>query len=261
MTGAAQPDFRAFVIELQGDEGRAWVASLPEVLGQLAASWALELGPELPGGLLSCVVSATTAAGEPVVVKLPSPWDRGVDERECLRRWAGIGAPALLRVDDASGAFLLERIVPGTTVVDAAAADAASLLQQLQIARFDGLRDLVETVGARLDRAAAGATASEAKLSWARAAVSRLAIDAPPPVLVHGDFDERNLLRCARRGLCAIDPLPAAGDGLYDAAYWVHATGRPGRRARFEAMAAALGLTSGGRARLRDWCGVIGVHR
>ena len=74
------------------------------------------------------------------------------------------------------------------------------------------------------------------------------------------DFDERNILHCDRRGVCAIDPLVAAGDALYDAAYWIHATGRPGRRARFNALSDALTLDRGSRARLRDWCGVIAVH-
>ena len=76
-------------------------------------------------------------------------------------------------------------------------------------------------------------------------------------MIVHGDFDERNLLTCRRRGLCTIDPLPCAGDGTYDAAYWVHANRRPGRRARFDRIAAAMGLDRG---RLRDWCAVIAVH-
>ena len=79
----------------------------------------------------------------------------------------------------------------------------------------------------------------------------------PPPVIVHGDFDERNLLLCSRRGLCAIDPLPCSGDGAYDAAYWVHANRRPGRRARFDGIVGAGGYDP---SRLRDWCGVIGVH-
>ena len=74
---------------------------------------------------------------------------------------------------------------------------------------------------------------------------------------MHGDFDERNLLVCDRRGLCAIDPLPFAGEGAYDAAYWIHANRRPGRRARFEAMAAAIDAD---RRRLRDWCGIVAVH-
>jgi streptomycin 6-kinase len=76
-------------------------------------------------------------------------------------------------------------------------------------------------------------------------------------VLVHGDLDERNLLTCERRALVAIDPLPCVGDPSYDAAYWVHANRRPGRRARLEALLGASGLP---RERVRDWAGVIGVH-
>jgi streptomycin 6-kinase len=76
-------------------------------------------------------------------------------------------------------------------------------------------------------------------------------------MLVHGDFDDRNLLVCARRGLCAIDPLPCAGDPAYDAGYWVHANRRPGRRARLDAIVAATGLD---RERVRDWAAVVGVH-
>jgi streptomycin 6-kinase len=73
---------------------------------------------------------------------------------------------------------------------------------------------------------------------------------------VHGDFDERNLLVCERRGLCAVDPLPCTGDPAYDAAYWVHGNRLPGRRARLDALF-ELGFDQ---ARVRDWAAVVGVH-
>ncbi len=78
-------------------------------------------------------------------------------------------------------------------------------------------------------------------------------------MVVHGDFDGRSLLRCDRRGICAVGPRAAAGDPLYDAATWIHDAGRPGRRARFDALATALSLADPGRARLRDWCGIVAV--
>jgi streptomycin 6-kinase len=65
------------------------------------------------------------------------------------------------------------------------------------------------------------------------------------------------VVRCNRRVLCAIDPIPCAGDPAYDAATWVHAGGRPGRRARFDELSHATGLDA---ERLRDWCGVVAVH-
>ena len=132
-----------------------------------------------------------------------------------------------------------------------------ALLRQLQRPADARLRPLVDVARRRLDRAEREGRAAGARLAWARAAVERLAEDEPAAVIVHGDFDERNLLTCRRRGLCAIDPLPCAGDGTYDAAYWVHANRRPGRRARFDRIAAAMGLDRG---RLRDWCAVIAVH-
>ena len=115
-------------------------------------------------------------------------------------------------------------------------------------------------VARRIANAEADGRSSPKRLGWARDALARLEEKPPPAVLVHGDFDERNILRCARRGICAIDPLVAAGDPLYDAAYWIHGTGRPGHRARFNALSDALDLDRDERARLRDWCGVIAVH-
>lgn len=261
MTGrgeVVQP-FWMSVMRLADGDARAWLEELPALVAELADRWRLELGPELPGGLLASVRAARRADGTDAVLKLAGPWDRTADEIGCLRAWAGGPAPALLEADEPRGAILLERILPGTAAVDADAEQVAALLLRIQIG-FPGpapLRPLVETARRRLDRAEHEGRAAGAGLAWARAAVERLAEDEPPPTLVHGDFDDRNLLSCARRGLCAIDPLPCSGDGTYDAAYWVHANHRPGRRARFDAIAAAMDLDQG---RLRDWCGVIATH-
>ena len=69
-------------------------------------------------------------------------------------------------------------------------------------------------------------------------------------VIVHGDFDERNLLPARARGLCAIDPLPCAGDGTYDAAYWVHANRRPRQARAVRRHAPRSGPRAGPAARL-----------
>lgn len=253
----AEPAFRPSVTRRAGAEARTWLAELPALEAELAARWRLELGPALPGDSLCSVRAVRRADGTEAVLKLTRRRDRTVDETACLRRWAGGPAPELLESDEERGALLLERIAPGTAAVDADAESVAALLGQLHLPAFAGLPPLGETVRRRVDRAERESRASGARLAWARTALARLEEGAPQPVTVHGDFDEHNLLRCARRGLCAIDPLPCAGDGAYDAASWVHAKGRPGRRARFDAMA---GTGRHDRERLRDWCGVIAVH-
>jgi streptomycin 6-kinase len=252
-----EPTFRSSVTRLVGEEAREWLARLPALEAEIAARWCLTLGDELPGGKLASVRAARRADGTEAVLKLAGPWDRTADEIACLRLWGGEPAPALLEADEERGAILLERIAPGERMTDADPESVASVLAGIHLPDPLGLRSLHATVARRLDRAEHDGRASGLRLDWARTAVERLHEDVPAAVVVHGDFDDRNLLTCARRGLCAIDPLPCSGDGVYDAAYWVHANRRPGRRARFEAILAAAGLD---RERLKDWCAVIAVH-
>ena len=251
------PGFRAFVARTFGDEGRSWLASLPTLLEELAACWLLDLGAELPGGSLSYVCETTTEDGISAVLKVGPPWPSAADEIAALRVWEGRGSPLLLRADESLHALLLERIVPGAHPDPGEATAVARVLQAIHVSPPTGLPSLGETVRRRLSRAVEDGRASTEKRAWALATVAELERTAPAAVLLHGDLDERNLLVCARRGLCAIDPLPCVGDPAYDAAYWVHANRRSGRRARFEAIVTATGLP---RDRVRDWAGIVGVH-
>lgn len=252
-----EPTFRASVTRLFGDEARDWLAALRGLEAEMCGRWSLEPGPELRGGLFAHVRLVRRADGSDAVLKLAGGWDRPADEIASLRAWDGRPTPLLLEADASRGAMVLERVVPGANAVEAPAEDVAGLLARLHVPAPHGLPSLQEIAHRRIDRAEQEGRASAQRLSWARAALERLHADARAGTLVHGDFDDRNLLLCERRGLCAIDPLACAGDGAYDAAYWIHANRRPGRRARFEAMAAATGFD---RRRLRDWCGIIAVH-
>jgi streptomycin 6-kinase len=252
-----QPTFRAFIARTRGDEGRAWLAALPGLVAEISARWRLTLGDELHGGVLSHVCEATAADGAPAVLKLGPPWSHTADEAAALRSWSGRATPRLLRADVKRHALLLERIEPGTHAGPGEPEDVARVLAAIHVPPPRRLPALGSAVRQRLGSAGAERRASEQKLAWAHAALERLERTQPAPVLVHGDFDDRNLLVCATRGLCAIDPLPCAGDPAYDAGTWVHANRRPGRRARLDAIVAAGGLD---RERVRDWAAIVGVH-
>jgi streptomycin 6-kinase len=249
--------FRAFVARQFGAAGRAWLDALPKTLGQVASEWQLELGEELTGGVLACVVRARSSLGEDVVLKVGGPWDRPRDEIACLRRWGGRGAPRLLHADPYRGAFVLELIRPATIADDATAQEAAAVLEHLHLEPLDDLPALTDVVRRRVEQAVEQGRAKPDAAAKALASVERLQLGAPPDVLLHGDFDERNLLRCNERGLAAIDPLPTVGDPAYDAAYWAHANRRIGKRDRVEAIARAMSLDA---ARVRRWGAVISVH-
>lgn len=247
----------AFIARHFGQEGRAWLATIPATVATLAERWRLEMGEPLRGGLLSCVFAARRATGERVVLKLCGPWDRPAAEAACLERWGGDVAPELLAADPGCRALLLERIEPGLPAVGAGAADVASVLRRLQVDPLAGLRPLGDVARRRVERALEQRRTTAYKAGWALARIVQLEADPPAPVLLHGDFDDRNLLICRRRGLAAIDPLPCAGDPSYDAGHWAHANGRPGRRARTTDIAEALGLPV---ARVRGWCAVAAIH-
>ncbi len=229
-----------------------------ELERRIAARWRLTLGDELAAPATCSAWAVRLADGGEAVLKLAGPSEPARHEIACLRAWRGAPAPLLLDADEDAGALLLERIVPGSQAVDAAPEDVALLLAVMGAADLpDDLPLLVDRVRDRLDRTERAGRTSGARLAWARSALSRLDDDQARPALVHGRFDARTVLRCARRGLCAVDPLPCAGDPTYDAACWIHAGGSAGRRARFNALCSAAGLD---RSRVRDWCGIAAVH-
>jgi streptomycin 6-kinase len=233
------------------------IAALPARLQAIVDTWGLTLGEELPGGRLGRCITATTTEGREGVLKVFSPPTRGARELGALRAWDGRGAPEVLRADEDMAIVLLERIRPGTPADDASAGEIAALLSLLHEEPPAALPPLAALVRERLERSGLEKRAQGPRAEWAWSALTRLAAGAPDAALVHGDLRPRHVVRCALRGLCAIDPEPCAGDPAYDAATWIHASGRPGRRARFEAVASAADLD---RARLRAWCGVIAVH-
>ena len=100
MGEVVEPTFRSSVTRLVGDEAREWLAGLPALEAEVAARWDLELGDELPGGLLASVRAVRRADGTDAVLKLAGPWDRTADEIACLRLWRGGPAPTLLEADE-----------------------------------------------------------------------------------------------------------------------------------------------------------------
>ena len=193
-----QPGFRAFVARTLGDEGRAWLARSPRAAATSSPRrWQLELGAELPGGL-----SPTSARRRRGRRRCGAQGRAAVAARRATRsrRYTPGMAPArpsLLRTDEARHALLLERILPGMHADPGEPADVARTLQAIHVRRHPRLPPLVETVQRPAFAGSRRGRASTEKLAWAAATLARLERTAPAGVLLHGDFDERNLLVCA----------------------------------------------------------------
>src|SRR3954465_8047381 len=128
-------DFARLMIELYADEGAAGLKQLPAVIDDCAARWSLPVLPPYPLSY-NYVAPATRADGTPVVLKVGFPSDEIPEQIPALRHYAGHGMVQLLEADPDWGAFVLERLTPGTTLVhmdddEQATAIAAEVMRRI----------------------------------------------------------------------------------------------------------------------------------
>src|SRR6185437_13410344 len=88
------------------------------VLRDLADRWGVEFESLIQRGSVSVVIRCRVADGRPAVVKVSPDRRRIVDEAAALARWTTAHVPALLAVDEAVGALMIEAIEPGTSLAE-----------------------------------------------------------------------------------------------------------------------------------------------
>ena len=97
-----------------GDEGKAWLVRLPEILGQCRAKWGLPEGEMCPDMSINFIEFTQTPEGIPVALKVGVPHAEMFTEMEALRLYEGRNAVQLLDTDRELGAILMRRVMPGT---------------------------------------------------------------------------------------------------------------------------------------------------
>jgi streptomycin 6-kinase len=268
-------ELERFVARHFGARGRAWLDQLPERVEHHRREWQLVIEDLLPGGLESCCLAVRTKTGEAAVLKLTGPWTPVGQEVLALTAWRGRPAPQLLRTDEERGALLLERIRPGdrfdgelrewidrlALLMNALHAVPVSAAIRRQLPSLASVAEAhVQTAG---DESAARSTAEaiemRPRLERARARTAALMSSRPDRLsLLHGDLENKNILRCQKRGLVAIDPSPCIGEPAYDAGYWLAAAVDQGRRDELSTeLSTALGLDP---ARVRAWAAVVALE-
>jgi streptomycin 6-kinase len=185
------------------------------------------------------------ADGTPAVLKIVPPGDRELDAAEWF---AGHGAPQVLEIDRAQGALLLERVLPGTMLVDEP--------EESAVAAVAGL-------GPQLWRPPAAGCPFPSVRDWggslqpgSRAAgvFFELCDSMDEPVVLHGDLHHFNVLR-AGEGWAAIDAKGVVGEPAYETGALLR-NPRPARlepsvlRRRADRLCDALGFD---RARVYGW--------
>jgi streptomycin 6-kinase len=217
-----------FVNCQKGPERKAWMSGLPVLLRELETRWSLRVGePFDHAGSCSWVAPATRANGELAVLKLAMPHMEGQDEISGLGFWNGNGTVKLLEADLESGAMLLDRCLPGTTLHSEPEPRqdevVANLLKQIwsltrnpcDLLGFRPLSLMIE-LWCRETIAQRHLWPDTGLVNEGLRVFKELGRPALTDVLLATDLHAGNVLRSQREPWLVIDPKPFVGDRAYD---------------------------------------------
>ena len=224
--------FRRRIIDVHGDEGAAWLAGLPTILAGCATRWALTLKAHFEPLTYNYVAPALRADGRAVVLKAGVPGKERRQEEAALRIFSGHGIVELIDADAALGVMLLERLQPGTPLVelsddDKATAIAAQVMRELwQPLPADHPFPTVADWGKGFQRLRAtfGGTTGpfdRSLVEQAESLFAELLASSDTPMLLHGDLHHGNILAAERAPWLAIDPQGVAGEPAYEVGAWM----------------------------------------
>ncbi|NYE71553.1 aminoglycoside phosphotransferase family protein [Microlunatus parietis] len=232
-----------------------WIERLPGLVAEYARRWRLTIGPTYrPGGDASWAAPAERADGEQVVIKIALPDPDFSAAFAVLRHYDGHGAVRVHEVDPDERASLIERCEPGTTAAEhrpeEALAAAAEVLPRLWRSDPDPaipvprLTDLAADRAARLRERAD--RLGDQLLRDGAALYAELAVVTEDDRLLHGDLNQRNVIR-GERGWLAIDPRPCHGDPAHELAAWFvnRIEAEPDPVGQAHRLADTLGLPAG----------------
>ncbi len=214
-------------IEVHGAAGADWVKRLPLVASECERRWSLTLGPPFPRLSYNYAAPATCVDGSAAVVKIGFPDKEFVSGAEALKLYGGRGAVQLLDFDLEQGVLLLERLEPGTLLLEVrddseATSIAAAVMKQLwRPAPADHHFPTVAGWGqgfVRLRKEFGGGTGPfpPGLVDEAERLFADLLASMAEPVLLHGDLHHFNILAARRDPWLAIDPKGVVGEPAYE---------------------------------------------
>jgi len=223
--------FRKKAARQFGEVGPAWVASLPGILARCEERWHLTDLTPAANLSINLVCYAHSAVHGPVVLKIAGPHAEGLTEMIALRLYDGRHACRVLECDEADGAMVQERLVPGDDLRSLADREeqlriGADLVAALPIAADDDhglphyrdwVRDAIEITHARY-----GPDARMVRLmDAAQATFDAICPPGSAQALLHGDLHHENMLLGRDGEWVAIDPQGVIGPPFLESARFI----------------------------------------
>jgi streptomycin 6-kinase len=263
-------DFACFMIELFGEEGRAWLDRLPAILAACEERWNLTIGAPVDNLSFNYVAPAVLANGTEVIVKTGLT-DEFPSQPRALRHFDGHGMVQLLAYDERDAAMLLERLKPGTSLRaveddEVAISAAADVMREIwrplpwEHYPFPTVCDWGKGF-ARLRAQYDGSTGPfpPAIFDKAEKLYAELSATMAEPVLLHGDLHQDNILSAEREPWLAVDPKGVIGEPVFETGallrnFWPDILSIPNPKSlmarRIDQLSAELGFD---RERIYDW--------
>ncbi|HSX20804.1 MAG TPA: aminoglycoside phosphotransferase family protein [Gammaproteobacteria bacterium] len=208
------------MINMYGEQGKTWLASLPEITANLSAAWNLRDLKEHDNLSFNYVLDGLQN-NRPVILKIGIDQASVKNEVAALSAFQGYGMVELLATDLEHSAMLLERLIPGKTLTTLIPAQdstalkiACNVIDRLHQApipannKFPTLAHLLQVLDQDWDL-------PQQYLSTARSLRDTLLKDTSHDVLLHGDLHFDNILSNAD-SWAVIDPKGVIGNATYD---------------------------------------------
>lgn len=219
--------FARFMLELAGEEGRAWLDRLPAILAACEERWNLTIGAPVGNLTFNYVAPAMLADGTEVMLKTGLT-DEFPSQPQVLQHLDGHGMVRLLAYDERDAVVLLERLRPGRSLrmveddevaISAAAEVMRKTWRPLPQTHYPFPTVLDWGKGfARLRERHAGGTGPipQARFERAERLYAELCASMAEPVLLHGDLHQDNILSAEREPWLAIDPKGVIGEPAFE---------------------------------------------
>lgn len=213
--------------------GNEWLEKLPLIVEKLCKKWDLEPIGIPNSGAMSCCVFVQDKKSSPLVLKIPVDPSVSTIEVQALSSWATAGlSPIVVEFDKETGAFLMERVIPGTIAEPTGDGTSVDLItdvlrkQSQALCDLDAFPNYMERVNLRYEWADERfrGTKNEAGLALTESAMnlaSRLEAVPAPTHLLHGDLQPKNVLQSRDGAWYLIDPMPCCGPLESDLGLWI----------------------------------------
>jgi streptomycin 6-kinase len=207
-----------------------WLVSLPATVADLCAKWSIDLDFVIPETYITLVLLGHSAELGPVVIKSSPIADEFRAEATALELAASENVARLYDVDFERSVMVIERIVPGTQLLNAAMTDEdATRLAAETVATMwrpvpnpMGLHPLREWMRALFDWSPRPEMIAPELIQHAQELGSSLLAQSTRDWLLHGDFQHHNLLQRANGEWAIIDPKGVVGDPGFEIAAWMY---------------------------------------